>query len=335
MQTPTTSSGPVASSSSSVALEARLEAGPLPIKRGEIGYQEGVHVTLERNRSEDLYPALSARHPADHELQPSTISPLPRAQIAPERVYRTSSPPISQNSGSEVQSDPGPKRAKEILKFWKSRRLIRGGFQLNTAVLFLIQFGLTLMSIVGWVLSVYFLQKRNGIEGKASSIFIHVLFAVMVLAQLLFLERRLFRLRAERYMHIHPGEVLPTTRSRGRSRRLLPNSSIAFSPWNRPPLPTYAAAIAESGVGTGDVEDHLIAAPPPPAYGNTRGSTLLLRGYGSRDGRPVSAGYGSRPTSYSSREESTEDAEDAERARWLEGTLATLERSASRRESAV
>ena len=51
---------------------------------------------------------------------------------------------------------------------------------------------------------------------------------------------------------------------------------MAFAPWNRPPLPTYAAALAQSGVGTGDVEDHLIAIPPPPAYGNTRGSTLLL-----------------------------------------------------------
>ena len=34
----------------------------------------------------------------------------------------------------------------------------------------------------------------------------------------------------------------------------------------------------ESGVGTGDVEDNHIAIVPPPAYGNTRGSTLLLAG---------------------------------------------------------
>jgi len=31
--------------------------------------------------------------------------------------------------------------------------------------------------------------------------------------------------------------------------------------------------------GTGDVEDEIIAAPPPPAYGNTRGSVLLLSAY--------------------------------------------------------
>ena len=35
----------------------------------------------------------------------------------------------------------------------------------------------------------------------------------------------------------------------------------------------------ESGVGTGDVEDNRIAVAPPPAYGNTRGSTLLLAGF--------------------------------------------------------
>lgn len=35
----------------------------------------------------------------------------------------------------------------------------------------------------------------------------------------------------------------------------------------------------ESGAGTGDVEDNRIAVPPPPAYGHTRGSTLLLAGF--------------------------------------------------------
>lgn len=32
-------------------------------------------------------------------------------------------------------------------------------------------------------------------------------------------------------------------------------------------------------MGTGDVEDNHIAIVPPPAYGNTRGSTLLLAGF--------------------------------------------------------
>lgn len=41
----------------------------------------------------------------------------------------------------------------------------------------------------------------------------------------------------------------------------------------------YAAVLMESGVGTGDVEDNHIVIVPPPAYGNTRGSTLLLAGF--------------------------------------------------------
>jgi len=120
---------------------------------------------------------------------------------------------------------------------------------------------------------------------------------------------------------------------------------MGFSPWNRPPLPTYAAALAQSGVGTGDVEDHLIAAPPPPAYGNTRGSTFLLSGFlrdSLRAQRPVSAQTqasqinqpamverSERPISYVSVDEDWEEVQNAERARRLEETLSTLERPAT------
>jgi len=117
---------------------------------------------------------------------------------------------------------------------------------------------------------------------------------------------------------------------------------IAFSPWNRPPLPTYAAALAQSGVGTGDVEDHLIAAPPPPAYGNTRGSILLLSSFlreSLRGQRPTSGqssvdgreGENSdRPVSYVSHITRDEFVEDAERSRRLDETLSRLERPSSR-----
>ncbi|KIK69760.1 hypothetical protein GYMLUDRAFT_121995, partial [Collybiopsis luxurians FD-317 M1] len=120
----------------------------------------------------------------------------------------------------------------------------------------------------------------------SSTIFVHVVFAVGFLSQCLFLERRIYVMRAQRYMFLHPGEILPTSRH-GRAF----DATVAFSPWNRPPLPTYAAALAQSGVGTGDVEDNLIAVNPPPAYGNTRGSTLLLSGFLDarlRAERPVS-----------------------------------------------
>jgi len=165
-------------------------------------------------------------------------------------------------------------------------------------------------------------------------LFIHIAFAAVLIVQFIFLERRIFRLRAERYSTLHPGEILPTT------RRFLVGgaANIPFTPWNRPPLPTYAAALAQSGVGTGDVEDHLIAAPPPPAYGNTRGSRMILTGYlrdSLRAQRPVSGqsqmtqrlDENGRPASYVSKDEQWEEIQDADRARRLEEALARLERS--------
>ncbi|KAH9995811.1 hypothetical protein BJV77DRAFT_960912 [Russula vinacea] len=104
-----------------------------------------------------------------------------------------------------------------------------------------------------------------------SHIFLHVAFAVVSLVQAVLIERRIFRARAERYAFKHPGDMFPTSPQDGQSG---PDASMPVAPWNRPPLPTYAAALASSGVGTGDVEDVEIARPPPPAYGKTRGSTL-------------------------------------------------------------
>ena len=125
---------------------------------------------------------------------------------------------------------------------------------------------------------------------------------------------------------------------------------MGFAPWNRPPLPTYAAALAANGLGTGDVEDNIIAVPPPPAYGNTRGSTLLLAGFmpenlraqrsrervrsvgtvrgslASRMTRMTSlTSRSSRPVSYRSHDSAWEERLDANRAMVLEETLAKLE----------
>lgn len=168
---------------------------------------------------------------------------------------------------------------------------------------------------------------------SSSVIFVHVIFAVGILGQLLFLERRIYRLRAERYAFLRSDEILPTYH-----RQASVNTTMSYAPWHRPPLPTYAAALAQSGVGTGDVEDHIIAAPPPPAYGNTRGSTLLLRGFlreSLRAQRPMSVHShvrpSSRPLSYTSQDEQWEAIQDAERARKLEETLARLERPVSAR----
>jgi len=170
----------------------------------------------------------------------------------------------------------------------------------------------------------------NNSSGNGSTIFIHVVFAVVVLAQLLLLERRLFRLRAERYAYLHPGEMLPTSRRPA-------NTSMGISPWQRPSLPTYAAALNQSGHGTGDVEDHIIAVAPPPAYGQTRDSRLLLSGFlrnSLRAQRPVSMlsqisqrdetqeeRQEERPLSYASHELW----QNASTARTVEEALATLE----------
>jgi hypothetical protein len=155
-------------------------------------------------------------------------------------------------------------------------------------------------------------------------------FAVVLFSQLLFLDRWVFTLRAERYAFLHPRDILPTSR-----RSSSDGTSMGFTPWNRPPLPTYAATLAASGYGTGDVEDHIIAAPAPPAYGNTRGSMLLLSGFlrdSLRAQRPRSEGsqenrqsVNERPKSYASRDDEWEEIRDAERAVKLEETLARLE----------
>lgn len=120
---------------------------------------------------------------------------------------------------------------------------------------------------------------------------------------------------------------------------------MGIAPWNRPPLPTYAAALAQSGVGTGDVEDNEIAVVPPPAYGHTRGSTLLLSGFVSdtlraqrreraRNGGDARSstvrsswmsGRSDRPVSYASLDEEWEERSDRIRAVRLEETLARLE----------
>jgi len=158
-----------------------------------------------------------------------------------------------------------------------------------TFLLIFIQLSLFAGTIVGWVFAAMALggQLNAPPPGPAdaqnmpppdhtSTIFVDIAFAVVLIAQLLFLERRIYRVRAERYAFKHPGEILPASLRRSRS---LADATIAVAPWNRPPLPTYAATLAASGVGTGDVEDAEIAPAPPPAYGKTRGSTLILAGF--------------------------------------------------------
>jgi hypothetical protein len=122
--------------------------------------------------------------------------------------------------------------------------------------------------------------------------------------------------------------------------RRRPSGRLAIVPWNRPSLPNYAAVLVETGVGTGDVEDNRIAIPPPPAYGITRGSTLVLAGFISDDLRnesrrvrvergerlsDISQKTESRPMSYVSQASESEARCDVVRARILEETLNRLQ----------
>jgi len=184
-----------------------------------------------------------------------------------------------------------------------------------------------------------------GAQGMNIAVFIHVAFAVIVLTSLLFMERIVFRLRAERFSYLHPEVELPMRNPLSFPRS--GSSGLSFAPWQRPPLPTYAAALRSAAVATGDAEDQEVArmvaigrGDVPPVYGNTRGSTLLAYGLGAgplanrpssgssqrttasrsifrgRNGAPES-----RPVSYGQ----SQQIEDALRAQKLEETLGRLE----------
>jgi len=305
-----------------VAEERRPQADPLPSKRGEIGYVEGVHSPSGRQQEVEAEMSLPARHPADRDQSFEGSAPSgPQNPILPPTSPAQDAPP----SPSSIA------KSSSILNFLKPK-VTFGGLHSGTVLVFALQLVLLGGTVVGWVFATKLLQHMFSSGGNlSSSIFVHVVFVIAVIAQLVFLERRLFRLRGERYSYLHPGEILP----RHRNIPMTPETGIAFAPWNRPPLPTYAAALAQSGVGTGDVEDHLIAAPPPPAYGNTRGSTLLLQGYlraSLRAQRPLSATSqvppqtaDERRVSYVSRDGEWDEIQDADRARRLEETLSRLQ----------
>ncbi|KAF8895615.1 hypothetical protein BD779DRAFT_1609119 [Infundibulicybe gibba] len=286
------------------------EAGPLPSKRGEIGYVEGVHGGGSDEGSRTSDEALPARHPAD------------RSPLGNEQPSDTNDPSPPSFTRFHPFHNSNYEKSNMVCHFLAPLRL--WGFHVTTFVLFILQLVLLGGSIAGWVLISQLISKST--SPSSSAVFVHVVFGIALLGQLLFLERSIFRLRVQRYGSLHPGEILPTSRRRGGA-----DPGIGFAPWHRPPVPTYAAALAESGVGTGDVEDHLIAAPPPPAYGNTRYLRESLRAQRPLSVHSQMSQSASRPLSYVSRDDRWEEVQDAERARRLEDTLSQLERPHSRR----
>lgn len=304
------------------------QAGPLPLKRGELGFQDGVHVQASVLDQGPTTPQ-PAHHPAERTATPPDTIPT-----APDNGAQPSLETASIHTAGK----------RSIISILKPTRIF--GVQLTTFLRFLLQLGVLGATIAGWALLA--IQMTSKAKARASdgtdapsfdsAIFIHVAFAIATLGQLLFLERVIFLLRAERYCHLHPGAQLPTSlrRGRGTTGGANTNAALAYAPWHRPPLPTYAAALMESGHGTGDVEDSQIAIPPPPEYGNTRGSTMLLSGFMSttlraqtrraRDSRGSEmSAANDRPLSYMSHDPAWDERVDASRAAQLEETLARLE----------
>lgn len=257
----------------------RQQAGPLPTKRGELGFTEGVHVQIENGQGDQS--VLPARHPADRlGVPPSADQPS-----SPPPVHHDAAAPASNTIALEAANDPN----KPILLRLKPKLVPGlGGVRLMTFLAFIAQVLLMAIFIMCWVLTANKLAAMNSNPkvsmpgGTSSVVFIHVVFVFAIIGQLIFAERRVYRIRAERFAFKHPGEMLPRYRDRGQQGGDL---TFAWAPWNRPPLPTYAAALAQSGHGSADADDHLIAVPPPPAYGNTRGSRMLLQGVLSEDQR--------------------------------------------------
>ena len=350
--------------SSAPAEAVQPEAGPLPRKIAEFGY---VAAEGERRSSDTSAPAVGAElppHPAERSASSSRGASASHISDNAAASAGSSTSPIPPSANSS-------KRSKVYLTLINFLR--RGsskpiplvwGIELPTLLRLAFTIVILVGVIVAWVLTVMFVSKQrgpsippgtdgtqdgsNGDLGPAPSntdtnrsppsaqnvIFIHTGFGILTLILLTLLERAVFIVRAERYAFKHPNAA---------GRRFGPRGGVALAPWSRPPLPTYANAIGFRG--TGDVEDEQIAAPPPPEYGNTRDSILLLSaflGLGSGRSQRGSGGENERPVSYRSRE-NVEVAiperaasrtsrlsgfsleEDAQRARRLEEALTALD----------
>jgi hypothetical protein len=320
------------------------QAEPLPRKRGEFGFQEGVHDVQVGGASSSTLN-LPERHPDERSVSLS-------AGTGASGAIPTLAPAATPAAAADASSTHTAGK-QSILSRLSGKNMPRVlGITSITFARFILQMLLLVGTIAGWALVVVQINKSKSPSGQDSNsqpnnifsgsapIFVHVAFGIAFLAEALLLERCIFLMRAERYMFMNPGEILPTSLRRemlttGTARR---NEVLALAPWNRPPVPTYAAALAESGVrGTGDVEDGMISQVPPPAYGKTRGSVMVLAGFMSdthrnqaRLARSASTASGisqasDRPVSYMSHDSQWEERRDVRRTILLEETLARLE----------
>jgi hypothetical protein len=295
------------------AESSRPQAGPLPSKQGEIGYigtaEPPTDILHPLNLQHDL-PTTRPPHSVDRNHSP--ISPAD-AVTPPAQSEVVTCP-----SSDQLSSTASITKPNGMLGFFKSQGPPAfGGLRPYTLVIFAVQLTLLGGSVTAWVfaskcLAITAEQHHQTLLGLPTTIPMHIIFILVIFVQLVHLERALSRLREERYDYVHRGEILP---------RHIPRSSIdsTVAPWNHSSLPTYAAALWQSGIATGDVEDHIIACSPPPAYDNTRRSTIVI----SRFSRNRESGT-DRPLSYVSRDEQRDQVQNLERVQRLEETVDRL-----------
>jgi len=201
------STSAVATSSAPLAEETGPQAGPLPSKRGEIGFVDGVHTQAPvQPVDQDTMPA---RHPADRPPQ------VPSSDLPNEDPQSPVSSPVSSDSSSINTVEKRTSRwRKKLPKFM--------GIHFMTLLLMCLQILFFAGTIIGWVFAAMALggqlniptpSPANGqnppISDHSSSIFVDIAFAVVAIAQLIFLERR-FLPSARRTLRIQSSRRSPS-----------------------------------------------------------------------------------------------------------------------------
>src|SRR6266478_3321126 len=136
------------SSSTTLTQEVMRQAGPMPSKRGEIVFVEGVHEQVQEPSQTDDQAPLPTRHPADTRV-PSPIQDPANEAPSPSGTFTTPS------DGSSITG--ADKRS-----FLKHKRLpIFMGIHTTTLLLLGAQLALFTGTVIGWVFAAIVLS-RNG-----------------------------------------------------------------------------------------------------------------------------------------------------------------------------
>ncbi|KAF9516440.1 hypothetical protein BS47DRAFT_663132 [Hydnum rufescens UP504] len=306
---------------------------PLPRKPGELGYSRNVSTTATPSQSSDAndeddtvlrpHPAESSSHLPIPDASTSTASPPMSSYTSPARSQKTNAFSIVKLFRGQSPNSPVP---------------VIYGIRLSTLLRLLFIAVAQIGAIIAWALTIIIIKAPGGRDEQNGAsmfsglntpvLFIHIGFGVTTLLLGILLERAIFIVRAERYRFLHRSDL-------GSGPDAGAPPEVGFVPWNRPNLPTYVNALGYRG--TGDVEDHYIAPAPPPEYGNTRGSILLMSTLLQHYPQERPASYTSRISPGRGERDDHNDRDDraileddvvdsARRAGVLEDALATLER---------